>query len=208
MSKPELKKRNWKCVIYPQDLPPNWLELLEDIHVPMLVSPLHDKDVKPDGTGELKKPHRHVLVTLSGNKAYSEVLGWFAPLGVKIIKAAGDLRTEERYWCHLDSPSKIKYDIADLICLNGYECRFLGERFEMTAIAQIHDLIEELGIINYADLANEIVTSHNDLITTFLRYPAHWNNFCYARRQLLKDVTTADNNTYVKYRMGRKQIGR
>lgn len=195
----ELMKRNWKCIIYPQDIGDKWKLLLDEVGVPMLVSPLHDKDIKEDGTGELKKPHRHVLIQLTAKQKYSVVLEWMAPLGVNILKEVKDIRRDERYWCHLDSNWKHVYDVADLICLGGYECKYLGDRYDMSALQQIHDLVEELGITNYADLSNEIITKHTDLVTTFLRYPAHFNNFCHARQYMVRHFKSQDNKTYVKY---------
>lgn len=199
---PNIMKRNWKCIIYPDDIGDDWLSKLDDVGVPMLVSPLHDRDVKSDGTGELKKPHRHVLIALTAKQKYSVVLGWMAPLGVRILKVVKDIRRDERYWCHLDSPSKWVYDVADLICLGGYECKYLGERYDMSALQQIHDLVEGLGITNYADLSNEIIMNHTDLISTFLRYPAHFNNFCHARSYMVRHYSH-DNEPYVKYTMTR-----
>ena len=207
---PNVMKRNWKCVIYPEDIGENWRELLDDVGVPMLISPLHDRDVKSDGSGELKKPHRHVLIALTAKQKYSVVLGWMEPLGVRILKVVKDIRRDERYWCHLDSPWKYHYDVADLICLGGYECKYLGDRYDMSALQQIHDLVEELGITNYADLSNEIIMRHQDLISTFLRYPAHFNNFCHARNYMVRNLDkSSDNTSYVKYSYTRwSKLGR
>ena len=54
------KSRYWTFLIYPDSAPKNWYELLEELHLPTCVSPLHDRDVNPDG--EIKKPHYHVMI--------------------------------------------------------------------------------------------------------------------------------------------------
>lgn len=177
-------KRRWKFLIYPESLPNNWLTILEEVGVPTLVSPLHDQDRNEDGT--LKKPHYHVMISLDGAKPYDEVLSWFEPLGVKILKEVKSPRRDERYWCHLDSPSKAKYDIAGLIAMNGYECKYLGEREQIPFISQIHKLIEDEGIIYFADLGNEINKRYPDLQLTLIRYTAYFNNYCHSRERLLK----------------------
>ena len=199
MAQKEVKKRNWKFVFYP-DSCPDWEDIIEDWGVPVLVSPLHCLDVKKDGSGEILDPHRHGIVCFDGPTPYSVPLGLVQSLGMSIVKPVNSLRRDERYLCHLDSPAKVKYDVADLVSFGGYECKFLGERFEQDGISAIHDLVEELGIVYYADLANEIVVSHKELLQTLLRYPAHFNNFCYSRERMLKKV---DKNTYVKYASSR-----
>src|SRR5699024_11179639 len=52
------RTRNWTFVVYPESAPEDWREIIDDLHVPWIESPLHDKDVNPDG--EIKKPHWHV----------------------------------------------------------------------------------------------------------------------------------------------------
>ena len=47
------RARNWSLVVYPESAPENWRDILDDYHIPWVESPLHDKDVNPDG--EIKK---------------------------------------------------------------------------------------------------------------------------------------------------------
>lgn len=202
-------KRLWKFVFYPESAPKNWLEVIEDYGVPALVSPVHDKDVRPDGT--IKKPHRHVLLEFDGQKPAKDILVLCRALGVNYAiedqgsdsyDAIRSRRREERYWCHLDSPGKAQYDPADLICVNGYECKYLEDEYEIDAISAIHDICEDLGIVVYADLANELVIRHRDLMPTLLRHVGHFNNFCYSRARL------AENGDKVSYVKSRKKVGR
>ncbi len=207
--KTTVRKRNWKFVFYPESAPKNWKEIIENWGVPALVSPLHDKDT--DENGELKKPHYHVLLTYDGGRTQEEIIGLCKMLGVSYAignyneeDKYGESRSrkrDERYWCHLDSPNKYRYDPADLLCLNGYEPKYLQEEYEYDGITAIHELCEMNGIIYYADLANEIVTNHRELLGTLLRYPAHFNNFCYSRLKLAK----AGNVSYVK---SRRKVGK
>ena len=53
------KGRAWAFVMYPESMPTNFYELLEQTGLPFAISPLHDKDLDP--TGEPKKPHYHVM---------------------------------------------------------------------------------------------------------------------------------------------------
>ena len=40
-------KRTSRCfgiMVYPESMPENWMEILEEYNIPMAVSPLHDRD--------------------------------------------------------------------------------------------------------------------------------------------------------------------
>lgn len=59
---PNERGRYWAGLIYPGDsCPDNWQELMQLSGLQILVSPLHDQDIADAKTGELKKPHRHVI---------------------------------------------------------------------------------------------------------------------------------------------------
>ena len=60
------RARNWSLVVYPESAPENWRDILDDYHIPWVESPLHDKDVNPDG--EIKKKRIGILVCFSGKK--------------------------------------------------------------------------------------------------------------------------------------------
>lgn len=199
-----LKKRMWKFIFYPESAP-KWREVIEEWGLPVIVSPLHDSDVMDDGSGRVKKPHFHGIMEFDGPTPYNLAVDIVRTLGVNICKPVNSRRRDERYLCHLDSKGKVEYDIADLTLFGGYECKFLGDRYEMDTISQIHDLAEQLGVIYYCDLANEIISNYPDLVSTLLRYPAHFNNWCYSRERFIKKC---DNGSYVKYTMGRFMCGR
>ena len=52
--------------------PENYLEILEEMHVPFVLSPCHDKDVNKE-TGEFKKAHRHGALYFDSPKSYTQV---------------------------------------------------------------------------------------------------------------------------------------
>jgi len=60
------RTRNFATVVYPESAPENWFSLLGELKVPCFVSPLHDKDLNPNG--EVKKSHYHVLFAFDGVK--------------------------------------------------------------------------------------------------------------------------------------------
>ena len=111
------RTRNYACVVYPESAPENWLELLRDHNIPAFVSPLHNKDVNPDGT--VKKEHYHVQFLNDGPKTPEQmktVFETFGGVGCEVVNSA---RGYARYLCHLDNPEKAQYCTEAVVCIAG-----------------------------------------------------------------------------------------
>ena len=115
-----IKGRNWAFVVYPESLPKNWEEIITETGLPMVFSPLHDKDVNP--TGEVKKSHYHVIcyyenpTTSRAVKEYvTDKLNGTIP--IKLESMTGMYR----YHLHLDNPEKYQYDDRDRKFFNGFD---------------------------------------------------------------------------------------
>ena len=63
---------NWSTVLYPESAKENWREILDEMHLKWVESPLHDKDINPDG--EPKKAHIHIGLFFAGKKSYEQIL--------------------------------------------------------------------------------------------------------------------------------------
>lgn len=113
------RTRNWVFVVYPESAPENWQQILRDEQVPGVISPLHDRDINPDG--EKKKPHWHVLLTFSGVKTQSQVKEITKKLNAPLPQACKDIRGACRYLCHMDNPEKAQYDTKDVVCIGGFD---------------------------------------------------------------------------------------
>ena len=75
----EKRTRNFATVVYPESAPENWMDMLNDYHVPAFVSPLHQFDVNVNG--EVKKAHYHVMVMYDSLKTISQAKEFFAVIG-------------------------------------------------------------------------------------------------------------------------------
>ena len=64
----EQRSNKWTFLFYKESAPADYLEILEELHIPFVLSPWHDKDVNRQ-TGELKKAHKHGASSLSPLKA-------------------------------------------------------------------------------------------------------------------------------------------
>lgn len=148
------RQRHFAFMIYEESADPNWKQLLQDAHIQGFISPLHDKDVNPDG--EQKKPHYHVIVMYDGKKSLEQ----FQRLLISIGCANGHLediqspRGYSRYLCHLDNPEKYQYNPTDVISLGGTDylayCQTTTDKYKMISQMVTFCLINN--ICSYAQL--------------------------------------------------------
>lgn len=106
------RTRNFATIVYADSAPEHWRDIIESWHVPVFVSPYHDKDFNP--TGEPKKPHWHVMIMFDGPKSKEQVRELFDQIcgvGVEIVNS---MRGMARYLCHLDNPDKYQYSTSDV----------------------------------------------------------------------------------------------
>jgi hypothetical protein len=149
------RTRNYTFVVYPDSLPANWLEILEQTHVPIAISPLHDEDVN-EHTGEFKKPHYHVNMYYSGPKTLEQVLETIKPLGVQFVEPMRDVSGCTRYLCHLDNPEKAQYPVEQITRLNGVVLdlnRKMSPSDVLEVVEAMHDYIDRHEVVNFADFA-------------------------------------------------------
>ena len=154
MSFKNVKGRNWAFVVYPESLPSNWEEIILDTGLPMAFSPLHDKDVNPDGTE--KKPHYHVICYYSNTTTLNNVkVNVCDKLNGTIPIKLESLRGMYRYHLHLDNPEKYQYDDRYRKFFNGFDVHKVGEYTytEMSKMIQnIISIIRKYSIVEYSDL--------------------------------------------------------
>lgn len=174
------KGRIWACVVYPESLPENWLEILQNTGLQTAISPLHDKDLNPDNT--VKKPHYHVIFNYDGPTTYNNVKNLCDILHGTIPIKLESLRGMYRYHIHLDNPEKFQYDDRDRLLLNGFDvssCNQLTHTEILKSKREIIDFINDndiceysslVDILNKSDLINliDVVTSNTLFFNTYL----------------------------------------
>ena len=184
-----MKGRNWAFVMYPESMPDNWFEILEETGLPFAISPLHDKDLNP--TGEKKKPHYHVICQYANTTTAKNVrenvtskVNGTIPIKLESIKGM------YRYHLHLDNPEKYQYDDRDRIFINGFDVSTVNAltQTEIQKIKKdITNLIIDNDILEYADLLSLLL--ENDLNNLFVVASTHtifFNTFISSRRNKLK----------------------
>lgn len=153
--------RGFAFLVYPESAPENWREILDDYHIQWAESPLHCFDVNP--TGEVKKPHYHVVVTFEGKKSQEQVKELVAPINAALPIPLNSVRGMIRYFAHLDNPEKYQYPVDQIIGHGGMDVQDLlrvSASARYSIICKMTAFIREECIMNYADLFDYAVAHH------------------------------------------------
>lgn len=154
-----VKGRNWAFVMYPDSMPEDWFERLQMTGLPIAISPLHDKDINP--TGEVKKPHYHVICYYENsttNKAVKELV-------CDLVNATIPIKLESmkgmyRYHIHMDNPEKVQYNDSDRIFINGFDV----SKVDSLTYTEISKYLMELQKL----ICNEHILEYSDLLDILL----------------------------------------
>lgn len=167
------RTRNWTLIFYPEDLPDDWKERVDELCVKWIESPLHDRDENPDGTP--KKAHIHTLFMFETVKNSEQVKNLFGGLfglyesgsivGIATPQQVTDRSGIVRYMAHLDHPSKAQYDVNDIVGHNGADVAEIM-RYSVTEtlnkMIAIEEFIEQNKITEYATLCRLIRYNNPD----------------------------------------------
>lgn len=167
------RTRNWTLIFYPENLPEDWREQVDELRIKWIESPVHDRDENPDGTP--KKAHIHTLFMFDGVKTAEQVKELFGELfgysdtdsvvGVATPQRVSDRSALVRYMAHLDHPKKAQYDVNDIIGHNGADVAEIM-RYSVTEtlnkMIAIEEFIEQNKITEYATLCRLIRYSNPD----------------------------------------------
>lgn len=119
--------RQISVLLWADSAPDDFIDRIEQLGYPALVSPLHDKDIYLDDEdghekGTPKKAHYHVDFLFKGRKNAEQCqhiadvisgqdnYSWYFVV---------ERYVHARYLCHLDSRKKHRYPVSDLISING-----------------------------------------------------------------------------------------
>lgn len=155
------RARAWWGVLYPKSAPEGWRSMIADDLVETLISPLHDKDILPNG--EPKKPHYHVLISFKNpvtRQAAAETMKrwgvvvqehWPKPGEPDSFKVK-DFRQAARYLCHLDQADKHRYEISEVQSIGAidYAALVMSATDEDAMLEEIFDCMDLYGLDTYA----------------------------------------------------------
>lgn len=151
----EIRASKWTFLLYEESAPKDFIERLDNKHVPYMLSPLHNKDINLE-TGELKKPHWHGCLFFESLKSQSQVVKLLEDLnGPKFIEVVHSPKGMYDYFVHANNPEKAKYKVEDIKTGCGFDLeKFKREYDEEGTIAKIIDLIEEKNFYEFRQVAH------------------------------------------------------
>lgn len=104
----EKRSNKWAFLLYQESAPENYLDILEELHIPFVLSPWHDKDINRE-TGEFKKSHKHGVLFFESLKSYSQVSELLTeklntPSHVEVVMSPKGMYD---YFIHAENPEKL-----------------------------------------------------------------------------------------------------
>lgn len=151
--KPQTRTRNFGCVVYPESAPDGWQEILAEKLIPAFISPLHDKDIDPQG--QPKKAHYHVVLMFDSVKTIDQAKEVFAMIGGVGCEVVQSVRGYARYLCHLDNPEKAQYrqDGVRALCGADYVGTIGLATDKYVALGEMQDFCDRYDIVSFYVLA-------------------------------------------------------
>lgn len=189
------RTRNYACIVYPESAPTNWIELLEDMHIPALISPLHNQDTLPDGT--TKKGHYHVIIlfgSLKSKKQAKAVIDVIGGVGIEVINCTP---AYARYLTHMDNPDKAQYSAKDVIALSGadYEALTYVPADDLTVIQDMLKYIKDNQIISFSKFVDICRANNTEWLKILaLKRTSHF--FLQYLKSLAWDMEQSDKVNY------------
>lgn len=153
--------RQYAFIVYPESAPENWVEILDNIHLPWYQSPLHDKDV--NATGEAKKAHWHIILQFLNKQSYEAVKTITDSVNGSRPEPVKDLKGYLRYFAHLDNPEKYQYPVNEITAHGGADLSYLTTPSSAERHAFINDMrayIRENDITEFSDFLDVAAEIH------------------------------------------------
>ena len=163
------RSNKWAFLIYEESTPSNYRDILEQMHIPYILSPWHNQDIERS-TGEIKKSHKHGALFFDSLKSYSQISELLqqhlnTPSHIEIIMSPKGMFD---YFIHASNPDKTPYDVNDIESGCGFDLnKFLLNQGQSEVFSNIIDMIEDQDFIEFQDLvmyARQHHLSYLDLI--------------------------------------------
>lgn len=150
----EQRSTKWTFLFYEESAPEDYLNILEELHIPFILSPWHDKDINRQ-TGEFKKSHKHGAFFFDSLKSYSQVSNIISdklngPAHVEVVMSPTGLFD---YFTHAESLTRPLTISKILKLVIGFDLdKFLMEVKTSDFIHEVVDIIEENDFTEFEEL--------------------------------------------------------
>lgn len=152
------KHKYWRFIVYPESVINDWREEVKLRGLQFAVSPLHefDLDLRTE-TGELKKPHYHVLLAYPASTTYKNVKS----LTVDTLHATVPLVCDNPqgaydYFTHKYDPDKFQYNADYIEHYNGFDIS------EISSVSEKDKALFSVSILQ--DIRNNHITEYCKLL--------------------------------------------
>lgn len=170
------KNRYWACVMYPENMVPDWEITIGDLLQGLPVAyALHHID--HDTKSEHRKDHVHLIVAFPNTTTYKNAMSVFAHLNApgrrafNTCKAVFHIRGAYDYLIHdteaCRKEGKELYPKESRICVNNFD---IGA-FEQISLAEKHEVTKELAkviierkFVNFTDFYMFVLTEYEDSV--------------------------------------------
>ena len=148
------RSNKWAFLLYQESAPKNYLDILEEMHIPFVLSPWHDKDVNKE-TGEFKKAHKHGVLFFESLKSYTQVSELLTerlntPSHVEVVMSPKGMYD---YFIHAENPEKTLYNMDEIESGCGFDLnQFLVSNNNDQFLSTVIDIIEEHNFIEFNNL--------------------------------------------------------
>lgn len=195
MSK-EKRSNKWAFLFYKESAPDNYLDILEEIHIPFVLSPWHDKDVDKK-TGEFKKAHKHGAFYFDSLKSYSQVSELIknklnGPTHVEIVMSPKGMYD---YFTHAENPEKTLYNVDDIESGCGFELdKFLIDNHSDEFLTLVIDLIEEHNFTEFNSLVRYASLEDIRILNLIMNKTYFFAKYLDSRRHDLNNLVKEKKN--------------
>lgn len=169
------RARAWTAMVYEDSAVPEWQDKLRELLVECLISPLHDKDVWTEAdeaanpahkAGTHKKSHWHIVLAFKNPVTYSRAVEVFKTIGAAVppenTSHVRDFKQMARYLCHLDQPTKHRYDIKEVTVIGAidYNTLVMSGADENDIIDAMCQYIDDHKILSYRQFCIMVRQQH------------------------------------------------
>ena len=178
------RSNKWAFLIYQESVPENYLDILEEMHIPFVLSPWHDKDVNKE-TGEFKKAHKHGVLFFESLKSYTQVSELLTeklntPSHVEVVMSPKGMYD---YFIHAENPDKTLYNIDEIESGCGFELeQFLITNNNEEYLSTVIDIIEEHNFTEFNNLVRYARVENPSLLNLIINKTYFFAKYLDSRR--------------------------
>lgn len=183
-TKKELRSNKWTFLLYQDSSPENYIDILEEMMIPYILSPWHDKDIDKK-TNEIKKPHKHGALFFESLKSYSQVSALLTeklntPAHIEMVHSPTGMLN---YFTHATNPEKTAYNTEDIEYGAGFDInKFLTDQNSDKAVADIIDIIEGNNFKEFRDLVEYLKINNNAYLNIVANKTFFFSKYLDSRR--------------------------